>query len=171
MHETPDDIDALKQLIERSNAKAGGFLRSSFGIPENTLTAEQLINKLHGINTLALGTVTSDGRPRVAPVIALFVRGSFYIPTVRDSLRARHVSNNPAISLSVYEGNDFAVIVHGTAEILGQEKDDFSELVDIQIANDGGDVRNWGAEPVFIRIDAESLYSFARYPDQFPPAV
>lgn len=170
MHETPDDMHGLRQLIDRSNAGAGQFLRTSFEIPEKSLSAEQLVHKLRGTTTLAFGTVTSDGRPRVAPVIALFVRGDFYIPTVRTALRARHVARNSAVSLSLYEGNDFAAIVHGTGEFIGPEEDRFTELVEIQRSNDAGDVREWG-DPIFIQVNAEVLYSFARYPEQFLPVV
>ncbi|MEX2425315.1 MAG: pyridoxamine 5'-phosphate oxidase family protein [Thermomicrobiaceae bacterium] len=167
MHESESDRTELQQTIGASNAAAGPFLRSSFEIPELTLSASQLINRLDGSVTLALGTVTSDGRPRVAPVIALFYRGSFYIPSVSNALRTRHIRNNPAVSLSLYEGNDFAVIVHGNAKIVSSDDPTFDDLVKLQIEHANSDVREWG-DPVYLRIDAERLYSFARYPERFP---
>jgi hypothetical protein len=167
LHETPEDRSSLERLITSSNENAGTFLRSSFDIPDLSLTADQLIVRLHGAVTLVLGTVTSDGRPRIAPVIALFYRGQFYIPSVDDALRTRHVRNNSAVSLSLYEGNDFAIIVHGTAHIIDSDAPEFDRLVELQIEHAGSDVRTWG-KPVFIRVDAERLYSFARFPDQFP---
>jgi hypothetical protein len=167
MHETDADRKALEELISRSIQDAGDFLRSSFQMPKCSLSADQLVRKLEGVVTLALGTVTSDGQPRVAPVVGIFYRGRFFIPTVRDSLRARHIRRNPAISLSIYEVNDFAVIVHGTAKVLGQDDSRFSELVEIQIKHDAGDVRTWG-DAVFLEVCADRLYTFARYPDRFP---
>lgn len=167
MKESPSDRARLQDLIETSNENAGAFLRSSFEIPDRTLSADQLITRLHSAVTLALGTVTSDGRPRVAPVIALFYRGSFYIPSVSNALRTRHVRNNPEVSLSLYEGNDFAVIVHGKAEAVAATDPAFDDLVNLQIEHAQSDVREWG-DPVYLRIDAERLYSFARYPEQFP---
>jgi hypothetical protein len=167
MHETDADRKALGELISRSIQDAGDFLRSSFQMPECSLSADQLIRKLEGVVTLALGTVTSGGQPRVAPVVGIFYKGRFFIPTVRDSLRARHVRRNPAVSLSLYEGIDFAVITHGSGSILGQDDSRFSELVDIQIAHSDGDVRTWG-DAVFLEVSADRLYTFARYPDRFP---
>lgn len=167
MRETDHDLAILRALIKRSNAGAGTFLRSSFEIPEKSLSAEQLVRKLDSISTVVLGTVTRDGRPRVAPVVAIFYRGSFCIPTVRTSLRARHIANTPDVSLSLYEGTDFAVIVHGTGHLIRPDDDAFDDLIQIQIDQHAGDVRTWG-EPVFIGVRAELLYSFARYPETFP---
>jgi hypothetical protein len=167
MRESAQDIAALQSLIDQSIDSAGPFIKQSFDMPALSLSAPRLITHLQGAVTIALGTVTSDGRPRVAPVIALFVRGSFFIPTVSNALRTRHVVNNPNVSLTLYEGNDFAILVHGTAEIVGTEHEAFEELVSIQMEVDAGDVRTWG-DPVFIKIIAERIYSFARYPDQFP---
>ena len=167
MNETADDIRNLQTLIDESVESAGPFLRHSFDMPALTLTANQIIRRLEGSVTLALGTVTSDGRPRVAPVIALFYRRQFFIPTVRTALRTRHVQYNAEVSLSLYEGNDFAIIVHGQAVVIDSEHQVFEDLVNLQIEVGAGDVRTWG-EAVFIRVDAERLYSFARFPDQFP---
>ncbi|TVR75781.1 MAG: pyridoxamine 5'-phosphate oxidase family protein [Sphaerobacteraceae bacterium] len=167
MHETADDIRSLQMLIDESVELAGPFLRHSFDMPALSLSAGQIIRRLEGSVTLALGTVTSDGRPRVAPVIALFYRGQFFIPTVRTALRTRHVQNNAEVSLSLYEGNDFAIIVHGQAVVIDSEHQVFDSLVNLQIEVGAGDVRTWG-DAVFIKVDAERLYSFARFPDQFP---
>ncbi len=167
MHETQHDRAMLEHVLTRSQQQAGEFLRSSFEIPEKSLSATQLINRLQGMVTLVMATVTSDGRPRAAPVVAAFYRGAFCIPTVRTALRARHVQRNPQVSLSLYEGNDFAVIVHGVATFVEPGNDDFDRLVQLQIETGNGDVREWG-DPLFIRVEADRLYTFARYPDQFP---
>ena len=167
MHKTADDVRNLQTLIDDSVESAGPFLRHSFDMPALTLSARQIIQRLDGSVTLALGTVTRDGRPRVAPVIALFYRGQFVIPTVRTALRTRHVQHNPEVSLSLYEGNDFAIIAHGQAAVIDSDDQEFDDLVNLQIDVGAGDVRTWG-DAVFIGVDAERLYSFARFPDQFP---
>lgn len=166
MRERDDDIQGLAELIQRSNESAGEFLRSAFEIPEKTLTAAQLVRKLQGTITVVLATVSSTGSPRTAPVLALFYRAAFCIPTVQTALRTRHVRRNPAVSLSLYEGNDFAVIAHGDATLVGPESSDFDELVGLQLEHNGGDVRDWG-DPLYIRVNAERLYTFARYPERF----
>jgi uncharacterized pyridoxamine 5'-phosphate oxidase family protein len=167
LHETRDDFRALTELISRSNDTAGQFLRDSFQIPVKSLSAAQLVHHLQGVVTVALCTVTSKGRPRVAPVVALLYRGKFHIPTVRNALRTRHVLNNPEVSLTVYEGVDFAVIVHGRAHILGRDDESFETLVALQETYSGSSVVDWG-DPVFLRVEPTHLYSFARYPERFP---
>jgi hypothetical protein len=166
MQETAEDQQMLADLIARSNNNAGAFLKHSFEIPAKSLSAGQLIRRLDGVVTLALGTVSSRGVPRVAPVIALFYRGAFHVPTVRDALRTRHVLNNPNVSLTLYEGNDFAVIVHGTTTIVDPNDDRFCELVELQKQHAGSNVLDWG-DAVYIRVDATHLYTFARYPERF----
>lgn len=170
MRETPEDLKRLSRLIEHSHENAGTFLRSAFEIPTRSLTPGQLTTRLTGAVTVVLATVTSSGSPITAPVLALFYRSAFYIPTVQTALRTRHIRRNPAVSLSLYEGNDFAVIVHGRAEPVGPESPNFTTLVELQIEYNGSDVRDWG-DPLFLRVDADRLYTFARYPHQFPDQV
>src|SRR4051794_4490794 len=112
MHETPEDMQRLRALLERSIARAGAFLRRSFEMPEHSLSAEQLVSYLVGIQNVALATVTAKGEPRVAPIGALFYRGRFHIPTVATAARTRMIAARPAVSLTHYVGNDLAVITH-----------------------------------------------------------
>jgi hypothetical protein len=167
MHETPDDLERLQALLGASIERAGAFLRSSFEMPDRSLSAGQVVRLLHGVQTVAFATVTSKGEPRVAPIGAIFYRGAFYIPTVMSAMRVRHIRRQPGVSLTFYQGIDLAVIVHGTASVLGVEHPDFTTLEDIQRGNGGQTVRDWG-EGAFVRVDADVFYTYARYPDRFP---
>ncbi|MEA2394131.1 MAG: hypothetical protein QOJ82_2022, partial [Solirubrobacteraceae bacterium] len=118
MRETAADLQRLQALLDDSVARASPFLRSSFQMPERSLSAERLAAHLQGSLTVALATVTARGEPRVAPIAALFLRGSFHVPTVAESARARHVAQRPGVSLTYFEGTDLAVIAHGHAAIL-----------------------------------------------------
>ena len=64
MHETPEDLQKLQHLLDTSIERAGAFLRSSFEMPEHSLTAKQLVRHLQGQQTLALATANSKGAPR-----------------------------------------------------------------------------------------------------------
>src|SRR5579863_9633629 len=125
MQETPSDMTELQALLGASIANAGAFLRSSFEMPEHSLSSGQLVAYLTGLRTVALATVTARGEPRVAPTGALFVRGRFAIPTVASAVRARHVAARPAVSLTLYDGNELAIIAHGQATILVEGEPDF----------------------------------------------
>lgn len=173
MKDTPEDITALQRLVESSIERAGPYLRESFQMPGHSLSARQFVAHLRSETTVALATVTSRGEPRVAPVGAFFVRGRFMIPTLRTSARCSHVLRNPAISLSYYEGNDLAVIVHGSARCFGSEAPEFMEADALQRELTKSSVTQWGrpSDAVFLRVDAVRFYTFARYPERFPETV
>ena len=167
MYESPQEIARLDEQLRSSIERAGPFLRSSFGMPEHSLSARQLVHHLQGAPTVALATVTAKTEPRVAPIGAFFFHGHFYIPTTMHSARVRHLRRRPAISLTLFEGIEFAVIVHGNVVILGEESPEFEALIDIQRETQSASVRDWG-EGAFIRVDADVIYTYALYPDRFP---
>ncbi|QIN84910.1 pyridoxamine 5'-phosphate oxidase family protein [Rubrobacter tropicus] len=166
MKETPRDFERLQALLDRSVEGAGDFLRASFGMPEHSLSAVQLARLLQGTQTVALATVTRGGEPRVAPTGALFYRGRFHVPTVATAARTRHLLERPAVSLTLYGENDLAIIAHGRAEVLGRDHPEFPPLEDAFREPGGGSVLDWG-EGVYLRVEAEKTFTFARYPERF----
>ena len=167
MRESPTDIRELQALLDDSITRASAFLRASFEMPAHSLSATQLAAHLQGGLTVALATVTSHGEPRVAPIGALFISGQFYVPTVAEAVRARHVARRPAVSLTYFEGIDLAVIAHAQATILDAEHPDFADLDAIQVACGNQSVREWQGHGVYLRLHAASLYTFAREPGRY----
>src|SRR5919197_3564480 len=94
MHETPEDLAALQDLLDRSYAAAGTHLLRII-TPERRLTAEQVCERLTGMCLLALATATADGRPIVGPVDGIFFRGAFHFGSSPDSVRFRHIAARP----------------------------------------------------------------------------
>lgn len=170
MRETPTDLKRLQNLLDDSVGKASSFLRGSFGMPEHSLTAEQLAAHLRGSLTVALGTVTARGEPRVAPINAFFQRASFYVPTVAESARARHLAQRPAASLTYFEGTKLAVIAHGHVKIIRAEHPDFAELDATQIQAGNQSVKEWQGHGVYLQLQPATLYTYARNPTDYPPA-
>ncbi|MHB8648009.1 MAG: pyridoxamine 5'-phosphate oxidase family protein [Thermomicrobiales bacterium] len=167
MHETPEEMERLQSLLDRSIERAGPFLRASFEMPEHSLSAEQLARYLQGIQNVAFATVTAKGEPRVAPIGSLFFHGRFHIPTVATAARTRMVTARPAVSLTHFVGDDLAIIVHGSATVIPVDHADFAALEAMQRAASGSSVHDWG-EGVYLRVEAATLVTFARYPEQFP---
>ena len=167
MHETPEDMERLQALLDRSIERAGSFLRSSFEMPEHSLSAEQLVRYALGNQVVAFATMTAKGEPRVAPIGSLFFRGRFHIPTVTTAARTRMVIARPAVSLTHYAGIDLAIIAHGNATLIPADHGDFAALEAMQRAESGSSVNDWG-EGIYLRVEAETLVTYARYPDQFP---
>ncbi len=114
MHEDPDDIAMLQDLLDRSYAAAGDHLRV-IHTPQRRLSAAGLAERLQGMRLLVLATIGPGGRPLTGPVDGVFHRGSFYFGTSKDSVRWRHLRSNPAVSVTHLPSEDWAVTVHGIA--------------------------------------------------------
>ena len=114
MHETPEDLEALQDLLDRSYEVAGPHLRSII-TPQRRVTAADLVARLTGMRLLSLATTTSDGRPIAGPVDGIFYRSAFHFGSAPNSLRYQHIRSRPDVSATHLPGEDFAVTVHGRA--------------------------------------------------------
>jgi hypothetical protein len=163
----------LQDVLDRSMERAGPYLRESFQMPDHSLSAPQLVRHLQGKTwNIALATVSKNGEPRVAPIGAIFHDGRFHTPILRSAARARNVERNPAVSATLYDGDDFAVIIHGTGKLLGPDDDGFEPLAEWQRGlSDGRCVLDWGPrdQAAYITIDPDLMFTFARYPERFEP--
>jgi hypothetical protein len=163
-----DDLAELQRLLEASERSAGDALRETFAPGQHMLSALQLAAYFDRIRGFALATVTGKGDPRVAPVGAIFYRAKFHIPTADYSRRVAHVRQRNTVSLTHFVLNSVAVIVHGRAAVLSDDDPDFGAL---DVFHDGGswwrDLRAKRAG-VYLRVDAERVYSWAADPSAFP---
>jgi len=166
MYETETDLQRLEELLGRSIQRASSFLRSSFEMPEHSLSARQLADHLQGSLTVALATVTARGEPRVAPINAVFVGGRFHVPTVAEAARARHLERRPAASLTHFKGIDAAVIAHGQVQIIRAEDAEFPEIDAAQVKSGRESPREWDGHPVYLRLEPDTLYTYARHPER-----
>jgi hypothetical protein len=165
MHETPDDIRELQELLDHSFAGAGPHLLRII-TPERRVGAADLAQRLTGMRLLALATATADGRPIVGPVDGVFYRGAFHFGSAADSVRFRHIRARPHVSATHLPGEEFAVTVHGRAvpvDIRAPEGAGLRQtLVDIYVPRYGPE---WVTDfldtgPVYARIDAERMFTF-----------
>jgi hypothetical protein len=170
MRETPTDLERLQGLLDASIEQASPFLRSSFEMPEHSLSAAQLVKHLDGSLTVALGTVTARGEPRVAPIAAFLLRASFYVPTVAESARATHLARRPGVSLTYFEGTDLAVVVHGHASIIAGDDSAFEELDHTQVQCGNQSVHDWQGHGVYLHVQPATVFTYARHPDRYPPS-
>src|SRR3954469_5684817 len=95
MHETPEDLERLQELLDRSYDAAGPHLREVI-TPERRLDAAALAAGLVGMRLLVLATGAADGRPIAGPVDGIFYRGEFHFGSSPDSTRVRHIRRRPA---------------------------------------------------------------------------
>jgi Pyridoxamine 5'-phosphate oxidase len=171
MHETPEDVRALQELLDRSYAGAGAHLRS-ITTPERRVSAEDLVEHLTGMCLLVVATVTADCRPIAGPLDGIFYRGAFHFGTAPDSIRYRHLLKRPQVSATHLPREEFAVNVHGRAvpidvhaaesrglretlfEVYGPRygEEDWARFLE------GGDDPT--KSPVYMRIDADRMFTF-----------
>ena len=161
MHETPEDIAALQELLDRSYAAAGEHLLR-IHTPERRLNAEQIAERLTGMTLLTLATVTADGRPIAGPVDGVFFRGAFHFGSAPDSLRFRHIRVRPQVSATYLPGEQLCITVHGRAEPVDVSSGAFRQaLLDVYVPRYGeGWEKFLDSGPVYARIEAERMYAF-----------
>jgi hypothetical protein len=166
VHETPDDLARLQELIDRSYAQAGAHLLRIHS-PERRLTAEQVADRLQGMVLLTLATATASGRPITGPVDGIFYRGAFHFGSAPDSVRFRHIRERPDVSATHLPAEELAVIVHGRAvpiDIRDPLNTGFREtLLSIYVPRYGA---SWETDfldsgPQYARIEAERMFTFA----------
>ena len=159
MQETPEDLAALQEILDRSYNSAGTHLKR-IHTPERRLSAEQLSQRLQGMCLLALATVTKDGRPIVGPVDGVFFRGAFYFGSAPDSVRFRHIRKRPQVSATHLPGEELAVTVHGRATVIDVEGAFRQTLLDIYLPQYGDDWLRVLEGGVYARIDADRMFTF-----------
>lgn len=117
MRETPEQIRQLQALLDDSYARAGDHLRG-IHTDQARITADDLVERLDGMQVFVVATTTSDGRPRTGPVDTFLYQGQLRFGTSATAVRARHLARSPAISMTHVRGEALVVTVHGTARLL-----------------------------------------------------
>jgi hypothetical protein len=165
MHETAGDLAALQALLDRSIAGAGPHLRS-IATPQRRLDACAVCERLTGMTLLALATATRDGRPLVGAVDGIFFRGAFHFGTSPEAVRWRHILARPHVSATHLRGEQLAVTVHGPAVPVDHRAAEHAAfraaLLEIYVPRYGPGWEEFlDSGPVYARIDAERMFTFA----------
>ena len=170
MQETPEDIAALQDLLDRSHAAGGRHLRSII-TPERRVNAAELVEQLQGMVLLVVATVTADGRPLTGPVDGIFYRGAFHFGSAPHSFRLRHLRARPQVSATHLPGEELCVTVHGTAvpvDVQAGGDGGFRQaLLDIYVPRFGPDWEQFlDSGPRYIRIEADKMFTFHMPPEE-----
>jgi general stress protein 26 len=166
MLETPEELDNLQRILDRSMAGAGGHLRGII-TSERRLSAAGLAGRLRGMRLLVVATVTADGRPLAGPVDGYFLHGTFWFSSGRNSVRMRHLAARPAISATHLPGEELAVTVHGRAELVDLGEPAGAELrqamLDWYVPKQGPEFETWldALDAVAARIEPEKIFTFS----------
>jgi hypothetical protein len=168
VYETEEQIAELQAIMDRSHAALGPHATGIL-TRERRLTARQLVAYLVGMKHIVVGTVTSGGEPRVAPVDGHFLRGRFWFGTGDTAYRIRHLRRNPAISACHLRGDDLGVVMHGRATLFGPEDPEGEEMRRHFSDYYGSDPYSWpGGSAAWVRIDPIVMTTFAMEPSTYP---
>jgi hypothetical protein len=165
MHETPDERRSLQRLLDASAAAAGPHLRDII-TDERRVDAVSLCERLQGMCLLVLATSTAAGHPLSGPVDGYFLHGSFSFSSGRNSVRMRHLAARPAVSATYLPGEEFAVTVHGRAElfeVLDPAHREFRQaMLDVYLPKQGSAFERWleDENPLGARIVPEKMFTF-----------
>jgi nitroimidazol reductase NimA-like FMN-containing flavoprotein (pyridoxamine 5'-phosphate oxidase superfamily) len=169
MHETPEDLAALQDLLDRSHAAGGPHLRSIIS-PEWRLGAAELVERLQGMRLLVVATVTADGRPLTGPLDGIFYRGAFHFGSSPESVKLRHLRARPQVSATHLPGEDLCVTVHGTAvpvDVADPRHAGFRQtLLDIYAPRFGPDWEGFlDSGSRYVRIQADKMFTLRMPPE------
>jgi hypothetical protein len=133
------------------------------------LTAEQLVSVFPGRAVAAVATVAPSGAPRVAPVDLLLVHGRFQLSTPSTTARARDLRRNPRTSLTYFEGDDLAVIAHGTATIVDQNHPSFADADAACRHVYESSALDWSESSIYVVVEPETMFAMCRKPGRLAP--
>jgi hypothetical protein len=163
MLETTEEIRELQALLDASLSRSTGHLRSI--VAERTVTAEQLVQILTGMCTLAISTVTAQCEPRISGADGHFLHGAWHFGTARSAAKALHLAVRPAASVAHMRGEDLGVFTHGTVEILNPEDAgpaaDWPDLLRYFKDFYGDNAFDWDNDVVYYRLHPDWMTVYA----------
>jgi general stress protein 26 len=160
VNESAEEMHALQRLLDESIGASGAHLTSI--VRENRrLTAAQVVTALTGMKVLVVATVTAAGEPRTSCVDGHFLHGAWIFGTAASAHKARHLRVRPAVSATHADGERMAVFTHGHAEYITEGEPSFAPLDEHYIGHYGSSPREWGPEPVFIRVHPTWMVAYA----------
>jgi len=133
-----------------------------------SLSARQVVRLLAGMRTIAVAAPAPNGDPLVGPMDGWFLHGRFFFSSGGDAVRIQGLRRRPRASVACYEGERFCVTAHGHAELMYAGHPDVAEIDAIFRAHYGSSAFDWSARGVYVRLDADRVFTYSRTPDEFP---
>jgi hypothetical protein len=159
VYEDSADITWLQQLLDRSLGRSSEHLHSII-TPDRAVPAHDLAERLSGMRTLALSTVSAAGRPRISGVDGHLLRGRWIFTTSGSSVKAADLRSSPAVSAAYLEGDTFGVFTHGDAEFLTADHPDRGWIEEHLTRHYGASPSTWGPDIVYVRINPRWMVGY-----------
>lgn len=169
MFETDEEMMELQALLDRSMAGAKPHLTSIVS-DERRLNAKQVTTYMKNVKHITLATVTKAGEPFIGPMDGWFIHGRFLASTAGNSLRARHLRRNPAVSVCHLDGDNVGIWAHGTAEFLDREHRVAKAYDEIATAVYGSSPWTFGEDIAVMLVRPRVMFAYAFHPENYPEA-
>jgi hypothetical protein len=163
MHETPEELATLQQLIDASFAAASDHLRAIME-PQRRLTAERIIAEVPSPAVLNVATVTRRGEPRLSALDGHFLHGRWYVTTAGNSPKAKQIAARSAVSASYTPRDGYGIFCHGDATMV--EGDERQMLIDHCTRVYGRSPETFGEGIAYVRIQPKWFVGFAFSEDE-----
>ena len=160
MYETPDEMAALQELLDRSHAGATDHLRDIINA-ERRLTARDLVALLTGMKVISVATVTAQGHPRISAMDGHFLHASWSFSTSGTAAKARHMHVRPDVSVALVDHEELAVFSHGRVEEMQEQDADWAETLDHWTNHYGSSPLSWGERIVLYRYRPHWMVGYA----------
>ena len=141
--ETPEELAALQDLLDRSHASATDHLKSIIH-GDRRLSARDLAALLTGMKVISVATVTASAQPRISAMDGHFLHATWSFSTSGTAAKARHMRARPDVSIAHVDNEELAVFSHGKVEELAVSDPDWAETIQHWTAHYGGSPLEWG---------------------------
>ena len=145
MYETPKEVAALQNLLDRSIAGSTEHLRAIIR-DQRVLSAEDLVALLTGMKVLSVATVTASGEPRISALDGHFLHGTWSFSTSGTALKAAHMRARPAVSVAHIDNEELGVFSHGSVSDLQPADAEFDETIAHWTQHYGSSPLEWGED-------------------------
>ena len=162
------ELNDLQALIDRSHARAKPHMRGIIHPGKYSLSAAQVVTLFEGMKTIAVAAPSPGGDPLVGPMDGWFLHGRFWWSSGGNAIRILGLRRRPRASAVYFEGERFAIIAHGHAELMYAGHPDVGEIDAIFQAHYGGSAFDWSERGVYVRLDADRFYTYSRTPEAYP---
>jgi general stress protein 26 len=167
MQETPAELAALQELLDRSVATPNEHLLAIM-TPQRRLSAGQIVTALTGMQVIVVATVTAAGEPRTSCLDGHFLHGRWVFSTGASAIKARHIKVRPAVSATYVDGERIAVFTHGYADYITAASSEFGPLDAYFTGYYGSSPTTWDPDIVFFRLQPTWMLGYAADAESLP---
>jgi general stress protein 26 len=160
VYETPDELERLQALLDRSLASSTNHLKEIIH-GERVLSARDVVVLMTGMKVITVATVTAAGHPRISAMDGHFLHGTWSFSTSGDAAKARHMRARPDVSVAHVDHEELAVFSHGRVTEAAPSDSDWDETVQHWTAYYDSSPLTWAEDIRLYRYEPHWMVGYA----------